>query len=123
MHEEPGLGENNSSGSHIHVNSEEEINGEAEAEEADNNEIMEEEMNEEQHIANIDEILRSSNLNMSTREFMRLDPEIQQDILMNIAAQQEVPVNSPHNSSEGVEIPHLEIHSLEEEGLEQGRVI
>lgn len=47
--------------------------------------MEDEELDEEQHIANIEEILRTSNLGMTTREFMRLDHEIQHDILLNLA--------------------------------------
>jgi phage gpG-like protein len=41
-------------------------------------------------MANIQEILRAANIAMTAREFLRLDRETQQDILINIAEQQEI---------------------------------
>jgi hypothetical protein len=58
------------------------------------------EVTEAQHLANISEILRAANLAMTAREFMRLDRETQQDILINIAEQSDV--HSPHPEQQGL---------------------
>lgn len=65
---------------------------------------------------------------MTTREFMRLDPEVQHDILLNIAQQpeegvQNTPVRSPPLPQ--VQVPPLNLreHFREEEPLSIGRVI
>ena len=74
---------------------------------------------------------------MTAREFMRLDRETQQDILINIAEHQDLNedpgIHTPRNSpvsfvepadQDAVEIPNLEIRSRDpSDPLSQGRVI
>lgn len=65
---------------------------------------------------------------MTTREFMRLDPEIQHDILLNIAQQPEEGVNNTPVRSPPfpiVQVPPLNLreHLREEEPLANGRVV